>query len=355
MEENMYYLNENVETLNRIFDQNERKGFLRVDLNENPGGLPEDFIKKVLSGVDQEFISEYPETKEFQELLAKFIGVEPNQICLTNGSAEAIRHTMEAYTRPGGKVVSVAPSYAMYEVYCNMYGRRHVGVPYQEDGFTVKVDDIIDAIDDETDMVVILNPNNPVGDVYTYEEAERIIRAAREHEAFVLIDEAYFYFYPNSFIDCAINNDNVILTRTFSKLFSLAGCRLGYAVGQAKEISMVQKLCTPHNVNAFGIRFAQAIIETDGMVDQLVKEQLAGKKHLVDTLEARGYFVNALEGNFVFIKTKTDAAEVTRKLKEDHVLVKHYTAEKYKDFIRVSTGTTEIMDKFIAALMECDK
>lgn len=352
----MFYLNEDVENLERIFDQNERKGYLRVDLNENPGGLPDDFIKKVLGKVNQELISEYPETKEFQETLAGFLGVDANQICLTNGSAEAIRHTMEAYTRPGGKVVSVTPSYAMYEVYCNMYGRKHVSVPYQDDGFTVKVDDIISCIDDDTDMVIVLNPNNPVGDVYTYDEAERIIKAAQEHEAFVLIDEAYFYFYPNSFIGFIKKYDHIILTRTFSKLFSLAGCRLGYAVGRPEEIKMVQKLCTPHNVNAFGITFAQSIIQTDGMVDQLVKEQLEGKKYLVDILKSKSYFVNALEGNFVFIETKKDASMVTQRLKaEKKVLVKHYTADHYKNYIRVSTGTKDLIQKFVDAFLDIDK
>ena len=350
----MYYINESVLKLNRIFDQNSREGYLRLDLNENPTGLPIDFIKNVLNDVDQEFISKYPETEEFQKKLADFINVNPNQICLTNGSAEAIRHIFEVYSRPNGKIVSVAPSYAMYEVYANMYGRKHVGVPY-DDNFTISIDKIIEAIDDETDIVVIVNPNNPVGDVYTEEEAERIIKAAQAHEATVLIDEAYFYFYPNSFVSFVEKYDHVLLTRTFSKLFSLAGCRLGYCVGKAEDIALVQKMCTPHNVNAFGIKFAQTIMETEGMIDKLVAMQLEGKKYLVDTLREEGYNVNALEGNFVFIETKTNAAEVTKKLKENKVLVKHYANSSYDKYIRVSIGTKDVMDRFIKILTELDK
>ena len=86
----------------------------------------------------------------------------------------------------------------------------------------------------------------------------------------MLIDEAYFYFYPNSFINYALENDHVLLTRTFSKVFSLAGGRLGYVVGKPEDIAIVQKLCTPHNVNAFGMLFAQSIIEKEGMIDELV-------------------------------------------------------------------------------------
>ncbi len=350
----MYYINESVLKLNRIFDQNSREGYLRLDLNENPVGLPLDFIKQVLGDVDQEFICKYPETEEFQQYLAQYIGVNPNQICLTNGSAEAIRHIFEVYSRPNGKIVSVAPSYAMYEVYANMYGRKHVGVPYDND-FEISVDKIIDAIDDETDIVVIVNPNNPVGDVYSTDDAERIIKAAQAHQATVLIDEAYFYFYPNSFVSFIDKYEHVLVTRTFSKLFSLAGCRLGYCVGKADDIALVQKMCTPHNVNAFGIKFAHTILKTEGMVDELVAQQLAGKKHLVDTLRQNQYHVNAMEGNFVFIETKTNAAEVTKKLKEKRVLVKHYANSNYDKYIRVSTGIKEAMQKFIDILLEIDQ
>jgi len=352
----MYYLNENVKNLNRIFDQNSRENYLRMDLNENPNGLPIEFIREVLNGVDVELISKYPEHLEFTQKLGKMIGADVNQICLTNGSAEAIRHIIEAYSRPGGKILSVAPSYAMYGVYAKMYGREHVTVEY-DDNFNISIDDIISKITPDIDLLIVLNPNNPIGDVYSYEEMDRIVAAAKENEVTILIDEAYFYFYPNSFIKYALENDNVFLTRTFSKLFSLAGCRLGYAVGKAEGIEMIQKLCTPHNVNAFGMRFAQAIMEKEGMIDELVRKQLEGKKYLVDTLRAKGYQVIANEGNFVFIKPNTDAGTVVKRMKEEkRILIKNYhNIGGQGDFLRASTGETDLMKKFIDALIDIDK
>ncbi|MCC2864719.1 histidinol-phosphate aminotransferase family protein [Ihubacter massiliensis] len=348
----MYYVNENIKDLNRIFDQNSREGYLRLDLNENPGGLSNDFIRQVLGTVDSEFVAKYPETKEFTEKLADFIHVDPDQICLTNGSAEAIRHIIEVYTQPGGKIVSVAPSYAMYAVYSKMYGRIHVPVPYNKN-MQVTAQDIIDKIDDSVDLVVVLNPNNPIGDVHSTEDMNRILAAAKEHEATVLIDEAYFYFYPNSFVEFAMNNDHVFLTRTFSKLFSLAGCRLGYVVGKADGIALIQKACTPHNVNGFGIKFAQAIIENN-MIEQMVKEQLEGKRYLVECLEQKGYEVNAREGNFIFIKPKSNAKSLTKKLKENGILVKYYDNEMLGELIRVTTGTKEIMQQFVDMIVKLD-
>ena len=308
----MYYLNEHVANLMRIFDQNSRQEYIRMDLNENPGGLPEEFIGRVLDKVDPRFLSQYPETVPFTKTLAGYLGVDIDQICLTNGSAEAIRHIIEAYSGPGGRIVSVDPSYAMFDVYAQMYGREHVKVGYNDD-LTINIDSIIREITPETQIIVVLNPNNPVGDVYSCEDMDRIVAAARENEVTVLIDEAYHYFYPQTFIKYALENDNVFVTRTFSKLFSLAGCRLGYAAGRAEGIKMVQKLCTPHNVNAFSLLFAGEIINEPGMIEGLIKKQLDGKKYMIESLREKGYTVSAGEGNFVFIKLKHDANYSDRK------------------------------------------
>ncbi len=353
----MYYINENVKDLFRIFDQNSRDGYVRMDLNENPVGLPQDFIDEVLSKVTPEFVAKYPEQLEFTKKLAEFIGVEVENICLVNGSAEGIRYIIQAYSRPGGKVLSVSPSYAMYDVYCEMYGRDSVHVYYDEN-LEMDIDNIVNAINDDIDLVIMLNPNNPVGDVYTYEEMERILEACKKHECTLLIDEAYFYFYPNSFIKYAIENEHVLLTRTFSKVFSLAGARLGYVVGQKECVAIVQKLCTPHNINAFGMAFAQAIIEKEGMLEELVSKQLNGKQYLIDQLQEKGYVVSAKEGNFIFIKPKhLDASTIVDRMKaEKKILIKVYKdVPDLGDCLRVTIGEAEVMDIFINALEEIDQ
>lgn len=120
---------------------------------------------------------------------------------------------------------------------------------------------------------------------------------------------------------------------------------------------MVQKLCTPHNVNAFGMKFAQAIMEKDGMIEAMVAKQLDGKQYLVDTLRKHGYRVNVKEGNFVFIKPKTDAPTVVARMKEEKkILIKWYkSVGDMGDSLRVSTGERELMQVFVDALLEVDK
>ena len=171
----MYFLNSKIANLHRIFDQNERKDYLRLDLNENPGGLPEDFIKHVLAGVTPQLVAQYPETLHFTEVLAKHLGTDISHICLVNGSAEGIRYIIQAFTSENGRIVGVVPSYFMFQVYSEMYGRNFVKVPYNED-LTMDAGNIIAEMTEETQLLILLNPNNPMGNVYTDEEFDRLAK-----------------------------------------------------------------------------------------------------------------------------------------------------------------------------------
>ena len=351
----MFYVNENVKNLDRIFDQNERKGYLRLDLNENPVGFSQEFIDEVLAKATPEFIAQYPETAQFQRKLAAFLGIEPDQLCMTNGSAEAVRFIIEAYSSPGGKVVGVTPTYAMYEVFSKMYGRQFVGCPYEGD--EVNVDKLMDMITPDVDLLVLLNPNNPFGDVYSDEDAERLIMKAQENEVTVMIDEAYHYFCKKTFIDYALKLPNVFVTRTFTKLFGLGSGRLGFVVGQAEGIKQIQKLCTPHNINAFGMLFAESIIDKEGMLDEMIAKQDDGKAFVLDELAARGYKLIYGEGNFFFVKPKTDAVKVMERMKEEQkILIKTYDGiPGMGTCLRVSTGERSAMQRFLDGLEAVDK
>lgn len=352
----MYYLDKKIESLYRIFDQNERKDYLRLDLNENPGGLPEEFIKSVLSGVTPQFVAQYPETLHFTEVLARHLNTDISHICLVNGSAEGIRYIIQAFTSPNGRIVGVVPSYFMFQVYSEMYGRDFVKVPYNED-LSMDINNIIAEMTDDTQLLILLNPNNPMGNVYTDEEFETIFKTAQEKQITILIDEAYHYFYPKTFIKYALEKEHVFVTRTFSKLFSLAGCRLGYVAGWSDGVKMVQKLCTPHNTNAFAMRFAEAILETPGMLDSLIERFNEGRNYLISELDRNCYPHKGEAGNFIFIKPKTDAQQIVDRMKaEKKILIKTYpNVGEFGNCLRVSIGERKYMEKFINALLELDK
>lgn len=191
-----------------------------------------------------------------------------------------------------------------------------------------------------------------MGNVYSEEEFEKIMHAANEKKITVLIDEAYHYFYPGTFINYALNNEHVFVTRTFSKLFSLAGCRLGYVAGWPEGVKMVQKLCTPHNTNAFAMKFAEKILETPGVLQSLINKFNEGRSWLIEALDAKGYAHKGEAGNFIFIKTRTDAQTKVERLKaEKKILIKSYpNVGEFGTCLRVSIGEKKYMEQFVNAL-----
>ena len=201
----MYYLNNNLKNLVRIFDQNERKNYLRLDLNENPGGLPQDFIDSILPEITPQLIAQYPETRHFSEVLAKHLDTTPEHLCLVNGSAEGIRYIIQAFTSEGGKIVGVVPSYFMFQVYSEMYNRSFVKVPYNDD-LSMDIQNIISTLTPDTQLLILLNPNNPMGNVYSETEFQEIIKVCEQLEITILVDEAYHYFYPK-------HSSNMLLTQ----------------------------------------------------------------------------------------------------------------------------------------------
>ena len=352
----MYYVNENIKNFSRIYDQDNRSGFMRLDLNENPGGLPEEFVRRVLASVKPDFIAQYPETLEFKRVLAKFLGCSTENLCLVNGSSEGIRHIIETFTSPDGKILGVVPTFAMFNVFAKMYGRKFVSVDYEPD-LTLDTEKFLNAMTPDIQLAVVLNPNNPVGNVFSENDMQRILTKAAENEITLLIDEAYIYFYENEFKKYALENEHVFVTRTFSKLFSMAGCRFGYVLGQPDGIAVLQKMCTPHNVNAFAMKLAREVIETEGMIDKLISQFRAGKEFLLDSLKKNGYEFHAGEGNFIFIKPFTDAEILMNRLRnERNILVKTYDVSgKFGKCLRVTTGGREFMSTFMKALTELDR
>ena len=174
----MYYVNENIRDCVRVYPEQGRRPYLRLDMNENPEGLPKAFVDSVLAEITPEYLATYPEPDVFKQKYADYLGVKPENLCLTNGSVMAIRYILETFVKKGETVVTVAPSFEMYWVTCAMLGLKHVGVPYDEN-LKISGQQIVEAIDEHTDLVALLNPNNPIGSVYTEAEVRAVIARAR--------------------------------------------------------------------------------------------------------------------------------------------------------------------------------
>lgn len=351
----MYYVDEHIKNTNRVFPQQGRYDYLRYDMNENPEGLPKEFVDSVLKEITPEFLSIYPEPDRFLNKYAAYIGASYENVVAVNGSDMGIRYLLETFGEKGKDVVTVAPSFEMYWVNCSILGLRHVPVAYESD-MTISIDKILDAITENTRIVVLLNPNNPIGNVYTEDELEKVIEKTKKVGAIVIIDEAYHYFYPNTFLKYALNEENVVLLRTFSKLFSIAACRLGVVISNPRIIHYVKNAKLTFDANAIALLFAERILDHPEMIEQLIETEKEGKAYTLAELTKHGYETRDCRGNFIFVTPKHQATEVAQKLEtEKKILVKSYGNEMLKKYLRISVGSKDAMERFLTAFFEIDE
>ena len=352
----MVYVNKFIKNTERIFPEQGRYTAKRYDMNENPEGLPKEFVDSVLKEITPEFLSIYPEPDKFLNKYAKYIGkgTTKENYMATNGSDMAIRYLLETFGEVGKDVVTVTPSFEMYAVNCSILGLHHVAVAYNDD-LTIDVDNILKAINENTRVVVLLNPNNPVGNVYSEEELKKIIAKAAENNAIVIIDEAYHYFYPNTFIDHALQDDNVVVLRTFSKLFSIAACRLGVIISKKENIHYLMNAKLTFDANSIALLFGERILDHPELIDELIRIENEGKKYTFDSLKEHGYSYRDCRGNFIFIEPHHDAKNVAERLeKEENVLVHPYGNPVLKKYLRVSIGSAKAMKIFLDAFYRID-
>ena len=351
----MYYVNPSVKECVRIFPEQGRYDYYRYDMNENPQGLPKAFVDSVLEEITPNFLATYPEPDKFLNKYAEFVGVKYENVLTTNGSDMAIRYLLEVFCEKGKEVVTVTPSFEMYAVNCSILGLKHKAVSYAED-LSIDAGKIVEAISDETDIVVLLNPNNPIGNVYSEEELKQIVDKAEQCGAIVIIDEAYHYFYKQTFLPYALNRNNVVILRTFSKLFSLAACRLGVIISNPDIIGYVKKSRLTFEVNSIALLFAERLIDRKEVVEDLIKLSDEGKQYAIGRLQQNGYEVRDCRGNFIFVRPKKNPKELEALLRaNDRILIKTYGNELLKDYIRVSTGSKDAMEFFVDKFLEADK
>ncbi len=345
----MYYVNENVKDLYRVKFHDEREKVLRLDMNENPEGLPREFFDAVVSKITPEYIATYPEKDRLMELLAEHNGVAYENVSVTAGSDEAMRLIFQCFGEPGKKLLTVTPTFEMYDVYAKMFGMSHETVEYKAD-FSVDIADILRAVDQNTGIVILLNPNSPIGSTYDEAAVREVVERAASVGAIVVVDEAYHYFYAPTFMPLIKEYDNLLVLRTFSKLFSMAGLRIGYVIGEARLIEYIEKAESTFNVNSIAIFFAKEVIQNRELIERLTEIEKEGRTWLVDRLEDAGYRTLALEGNYVLFFPKRDSKTVIIELKEKNVWVRDYGRGILKGWIRVSTGSKRCMERFWEAL-----
>ncbi len=327
-------------------EQPQVAGLVKLNTNENPYP-PSPAVARVLREVSAESLRLYPDPtcQVLRQRIAEAEGCAPDQVFVGNGSDEVLRLATRAFTQFGGAVASFEPSYSLYPVLAAAEEVGYRAVPLAGDfGWTEPPADL------GATLFFLANPNAPTGVSYPVETVRAF---CRKFPGVVLVDEAYAAFSGGR--DClglAKLLPNVLVSRTLSKSFSLAGLRLGYAIGSTELIGALCKLKDSYNVDRLAQTVALAALDDVAWMQDNARRIVATRERVAAELARRGFRVIPSAANFLFVAPPagTSATKLFADLRAKKVLVRYFPGERTGAYLRVSVGTDAQMDLFLAAL-----
>ena len=324
---------------------------LWLDKNESVDPHYNRIVTEWVSEALPQVIYGYPDCSYLYHKLAKMLGVTANNIIFSAGSDGAIRLAYEAFVKPGDKILYPTPTFAMYAVYAQIYGAQALAIDYQRSTKGPQLDtaQFINLILKEKPTLVCLpNPDSPTGATVDLDIIHKIIRAAKEVGAVVLIDEAYYYFYNETVLPWIKEEENLLITRTFSKAWGLAGVRLGFALGSPKLISILHRLRPMYEVGTLSVSVAEkALDHVDEMLTS-VKRILAGKRFFMDALKQLGFdVIENVQGNFMHVAFGQRAEAIHRALEEIVLYRKETPHPSLSGYSRFSATTKELYQPIV--------
>ena len=326
----------------------------RLNNNENPLGPPP-AAQKIIRGFPPARASVYPsgDVYHLRYKLAEEFGLHPDQILVGNGANEVISFVIKAFCQKGDNIVTADKTFAVYEWVAEFSGFEARLAPLVD--FTFDEQSMLDRIDDRTKIIFLCNPNNPTGTYWNTKKLRRFLDKVAGRQI-VVIDEAYFEFvekedYPNA-IGLISEHPNVVVFRTFSKMYALAGLRIGYLAGSLDVVDVIRRTCVVYSVNGLAQAAAQAALEDSEHIHRSREMVRQGKEFLVRELGVLGLTPVTGEGNFMMIKTPMSDTLMYRKLMSKGVMVRSMTGFRFPDWIRVTISHMDAMEAFVEALDE---
>lgn len=326
------------------------RGMIKLASNENPLGASPAAIAAVCRAVER--IHFYPESgaPELVSALATKLAVAPDRLLLGNGSNELIELAARAFTGPQDEVVFSADGFAIYAIVARAIRARAVAVPANDHHHDL--DAIAAAVGPRCRLVFLANPNNPTGTIFRREAWRRFIEAI-PRDVLVVVDQAYCEFvgdpeYPQ-LLDELDALPNVLLLRTFSKIYGLAGLRIGYAIGDRDVVSAVGRLRQPFNVNSLAQAAALAALGDDAHVEASRRVSVEGRRYLARELSELGLACVPSEANFVLVDVG-DGDRVTKGMLARGIIVRPMRGYGMASKIRISVGTDEQNRRCVRAL-----
>ena len=329
-------------------EQPKQAGLIKLNTNESPYP-PGPATIAAVSAEEAGRLRLYsdPDSTDLKEAIANLYQMKRNNVFVSNGSDDILNFAFMAFAGEGGKVYFPEISYGFYEVFAGLHGTNYKKIPLRED-FSIDSADYVCR----DGMIVIANPNAPTGKALPVCRIEEIVRTNSENV--VVIDEAYVDFGAESCVDLVYKYDNLLVVQTFSKSRSLAGARLGFAIGQNGLISDLERIkfsTNPYNVNRLTAAAGRAAIFETEYYMKNCRCIIETRTYVTEELMKMGFQVVPSCANFIFAASPAiDGGELYRRLRERSVLVRHFDNPAISRYNRITIGTEREMEQFLSAV-----
>lgn len=327
---------------------------IKLASNENPYPPVEEVKKAIIRELDQ--LNRYPNSGSYYltRELAEFYSLDNNQLFVGNGSNEIIDLLVRAFINPHDHIVYPFPSFIVYPIETQLAGVKATEVPLQD--YRLDLPTMKNSITNDTKMIFICNPNNPTGTYVSHAEVETFLDGLRP-DIFVVFDEAYYEYvvagdYPN-ILDLARTRSNLIILRTFSKIHSLAGLRIGYMIAAEEIVTCLHKVRQPFNVNRIAQIAAREALRHMDKIETRVRENREQMVYVREELEKLGFTVPPSQTNFLLVVPPPGCDDMREKITDHGIIVRGMRPFGYSDEVfRVTIGTPEENLKFVGTLKE---
>ena len=320
---------------------------LRLDFNENTFDCSPK-VREKLAHIAAGLLTRYPEREPVEARVAAHLGLEANQVMLTNGVDEAIHVLFETFLETGDELLLPVPTYTMYEVYASATDAKVIAVQAADD-MQFPFDRLLAAVSPRTKIIAIANPNSPSGTLATREQLLALAR--RAPQAVLFVDEAYFHFFGETMMDLIGTLPNLVVARTFSKAYGLAGLRIGVLAGPVELLRWVRRVLSPYSVNSLALACLPTALEDTAYLEWYVNEVTAARADFEAALDAAGVRRWPSRANFILVEIGALHAEFVRLMRAEGVLVRDRSSDPGCDGrVRITIGTRDQMKKVIMAL-----
>lgn len=352
------YLRKEIYEIEPFFE--ERPDYLiKLNANESFFDVPEEIKEEIFKKVKYKNFNLYndPSCTELRNLLAEYCNIDKEQIFVGNGADEIIADVNFAFAGPGSEVIIFAPTFPSYEAFAKISGANVIKIPLKKIKigdfykFEIDLDRVLPKIKEDTKQVMFMClPNNPTGD---YLDDKAVMEIIKNFKGIICIDEAYFEFGKRTYKDLISKYENLIIIRTMSKIFSIAGLRVGYALGNKDVIRELYRVKLPFNVNLFSQIAAAEILKRRESFLIKAEEIIKERERLLNELKKiENIKLYSTSTNFILLELNIEAKKVFEELKNKGILVRIYDEDVLKYSLRVSVGKREDNEKFLKALKE---